>query len=313
MIKTHPSRTRLIYLLISMLLLWACVLLLPQLGIFLDGLRLIRTANPYLVLLAILSLFITYIFASLALDCIALKPLRFRSTLVVQLASGFASKLVPAGIGGFALNTRYLTKQRHSGVQAGSVMALNGLLGLIGHMLILAAGFTFASNSTRLGFTPDLPAAIWWFMVALVALAVVFVIGSQRIKMRILLTVKEMSRSARHMARRPMALAAGFGGALGVTGFFTLSLYLCARSLGLELHLLEVMLVYTACAVGTALVPTPGGVGGAEAALSAALIALSTDVPLAVSVAVLYRVVVYWLPILPGAVFFQLALRRNII
>ena len=55
--------------------------------------------------------------------------------------------------------------------------------------------------------------------------------------------------------------------------------------------------VYFAGAIIGSAVPTPGGLGGIEAALSAGLIAVGVDSGTAVSSVLLYRIVTYWLPI----------------
>ncbi|NBO46520.1 MAG: hypothetical protein EBU85_05860, partial [Actinobacteria bacterium] len=60
-------------------------------------------------------------------------------------------------------------------------------------------------------------------------------------------------------------------------------------------------------------VPTPGGVGGVEAIMSAALAAAGLDVSTALSATLLFRLVTFWLPVIPGwAAFRYLTNRRYI-
>ena len=54
-----------------------------------------------------------------------------------------------------------------------------------------------------------------------------------------------------------------------------------------------------ACVVATA-TPTPGGVGGYEAAAIAGLTGIGISSAAAVSAVVISRLATYWLPVLPG-------------
>jgi uncharacterized protein (TIRG00374 family) len=58
-----------------------------------------------------------------------------------------------------------------------------------------------------------------------------------------------------------------------------------------------VAVVYFAGAIVGSAVPTPGGLGGVEAALSAGLVVLGLNPGIAVSSVLLFRLCTYWLPI----------------
>ena len=60
------------------------------------------------------------------------------------------------------------------------------------------------------------------------------------------------------------------------------------------LSAIALVLPLAACA------PTPGGLGAVEAALAAGLTAGGLDAGLAVSAVLLYRLVTFWLPTIPG-------------
>ncbi|MFZ1854238.1 MAG: lysylphosphatidylglycerol synthase domain-containing protein, partial [Candidatus Nanopelagicales bacterium] len=51
--------------------------------------------------------------------------------------------------------------------------------------------------------------------------------------------------------------------------------------------------------------PTPGGLGAVEAALTAALAAAGVEAAVAVSAVLLFRIFTFWLPTLPGWLFFN--------
>jgi len=64
--------------------------------------------------------------------------------------------------------------------------------------------------------------------------------------------------------------------------------------------------------VGSA-VPTPGGVGGLEAALTAALLGAGVAGATAAAIVVLFRLATYWLPTVPGWLFLQHSQRSGIV
>ena len=75
----------------------------------------------------------------------------------------------------------------------------------------------------------------------------------------------------------------------------------------------EVGAVYLGASMIAAAAPTPGGLGALEAALVAGFTGVGLDPGIAVAAVLCYRLVTYWLPILPGWISFHLLERRNLI
>lgn len=72
------------------------------------------------------------------------------------------------------------------------------------------------------------------------------------------------------------------------------------RAFGGEVSFAALAVVYvTGNTVGTA-VPTPGGLGAVEAALTAGLGAAGLGAGIAVPAVLLFRLLTFWLPIIPG-------------
>lgn len=309
MIFRHLKRA---YLILSLLLIAALLVLVPQADSLGKSFEAIKSADLDLIAFALLLVFATYLAAAFTLISVALKPLAFKRTLIVQLASGFATKLVPAGIGGIALNMRYLLKHQHTGLQAGSVMALNSLLGFAGHVSIIILSLILSSHTLS---------EIWvalpeWVGNALLALLFVFsLIFIAWVKAR-LVVIKLLFNTLnvlRTYFLKPAKLLYGFLGASAVTLLFASCLFLCALSLGIYLSPLEVLWTLTIGLFGASITPTPGGIGGAEAALTGGLMATGLSFDEALPVALTYRLISYWLPILPGFLFFRLSLKRKFI
>jgi uncharacterized protein (TIRG00374 family) len=77
-------------------------------------------------------------------------------------------------------------------------------------------------------------------------------------------------------------------------------MYMCVRALGGTVPVASVAVVYlTGSALGS-IVPTPGGLGAVEAALSAGLRATGLAGAVAVSSVLLFRLLTFWLPVPAG-------------
>ncbi|HEY0397017.1 MAG TPA: flippase-like domain-containing protein, partial [Acidimicrobiia bacterium] len=112
------------------------------------------------------------------------------------------------------------------------------------------------------------------------------------------------------VVRRPAAAAALFGGSAGVTLCYALALAGCTRAFGLALGLPAVIAIFLGgSAVGSVSV-TPGGLGVLEGALAAGLTAAGAASGPAIAAVLTYRLITYWLPVIPGFAAYRV-LRRS--
>jgi uncharacterized protein (TIRG00374 family) len=87
-----------------------------------------------------------------------------------------------------------------------------------------------------------------------------------------------------------------FGGNVLSELTYALALGATCLAFGVHLNLAELVFVNTAAAVLSSLIPVPGGIGAAEASLSAGLIAVSVDESTAFAIAITQRLCTYYLP-----------------
>jgi undecaprenyl-diphosphatase len=101
--------------------------------------------------------------------------------------------------------------------------------------------------------------------------------------------------------------------AMLLTAAYTLLLYVCVRSVGVRLGLLKTFIVFSLGMLTSTVTPTPGGLVGAEAGLYAGFVAYDVGAVSAGAAVLLFRLVSYWLPLLPGAFALLLAKRRKLL
>jgi glycosyltransferase 2 family protein len=100
-----------------------------------------------------------------------------------------------------------------------------------------------------------------------------------------------------------------FGGNALSEVTYSISLGATCLAYGVHLNLAELVFVNTAASVLSSLIPVPGGIGAAEASLSAGLIAVGVDESTAFAIALTQRLCTFYLPPIWG--FFSLRWLSN--
>jgi undecaprenyl-diphosphatase len=223
--------------------------------------------------------------------------------LAAQLASSFAGRLVPAGIGGMALNVRYLQRSGLDLATATSSIGLSYAAGTAVHVVLLLGFAVAAGRSLTASVGPvGSPAVLWGALGLLgVSLAAVAVPAVRRqLAARLAPPLRRSAHGVAAALHSPGGLALLFGGSAATTLGYLGCLYASTRALGGDVGLATVGVVYLAGATVAAAAPTPGGLGAIEAALVAGLVGAGMDHTIAVPAVFLYRLATFWLPVLPG-------------
>lgn len=293
----------------------ALIVLLPKIGSFHSSFEYLRGAQRWLVLLSVVLSASTFVFAALSYRSLSYVRVRYSGLLLIQLANSFVSKLAPAGTGGLALNARFLTKNGHTIAQAASVAVTNNIVGIGAHLSLLFLVFAHDNNSIRvlpLDGLSILPSAMVLTGIGAVILlaAAYFSKGLQKKALRFMQQLREQLSAHK---QRPKNIIVSYISLVCLTLLFVGTLYACSYSLGVIISPLQALAVLTVGVAVGAATPTPGGIGGAEAGLVAGLAAFGIEASAAISVTLLYRLVTYWLPIVPGFIAFQYAVNKELV
>ncbi len=255
---------------------------------------------------------LTYVGAALELTGFVLERLDPVRTFLAQLAGSFVTLVTPAAVGGVALSIRYLRKAQVSPADAGSSVGVSQVIAFSLHLILLVSFAALTRTAQKNSLRPP-----GWVWIALAALAVVVVIvaaipaGLRLLRSRLAPALSQVIPRLLDIAQRPVKLAEGIGGALLLTAGYILCLDASIRAVGGSVALASVAVVYlTGSAIGSA-VPTPGGVGAVEAALSAGLTAAGMLGAKAVSAVLLFRLATFWLPVPIGWVAMNYLQRKN--
>jgi uncharacterized membrane protein YbhN (UPF0104 family) len=306
--SSHPSRS---YLLLAGFLVLGLYVLVPQIGDFKSSWHLLSHPLASWTLLAIGLTSLTYLTAAATYCMLAFRPLRFVQVALVQLAAMFVNRLLPGGIGALGANYAYLRRSGHSATQAGSVVAINNLLGVLGHSLVLLISLLIFSGHTTIIPAQSHYVSVWakfviGAFVLLVAVALVFV------RQRFISKINDILEQLLDYRHQPWRLPTALLSSVLLTFSNVLCLLCCALALGVHLPFIIILLIFSfGISAGTAS-PTPGGLGGFEAGLAAGFIAYHVASPAALAIALLYRLVSYWLPMLAGGPVFVVCQRKGL-
>jgi glycosyltransferase 2 family protein len=254
----------------------------------------------------------TYAAAALSLSGFVAERLDFVRTLLVQLAGSFVTLVTPAAVGGAALNVRYLQRRKIPAAVAVASVGVSQVVAFVLHILLLVVFAAIAGTGTT---SPIRPPTWAYFVVAgLVVLAgVVLAVpaGRRLVRARLSPTFGQVLPQLLDVAQRPRKLAEGIGGALLLSLAYILCLSSCVAAFGRSVPFAKIGFVYLTGAALGSIIPTPGGLGAVEAALTAGLTAAGVPGAVAVSAVLLFRLLTFWLPVPAGYVALNFLERRQ--
>ncbi len=158
-------------------------------------------------------------------------------------------------------------------------------------------------------------------VLGIIALIVTFIVPSLRRRVlgfipRIRTAAADQRRKAGDallVLRHPRKIGTMLLGNLGAQVLQAVILGVCLAAFGQSAQLSQLILINTAVSLFGGLMPVPGNIGVAEAAYTAGLQAIGIPAPIAVSAAITFRLVTFYLPPLWGSVAMRWLRRHQFI
>jgi uncharacterized membrane protein YbhN (UPF0104 family) len=263
---------------------------------------------------AVVSMAASFVGATWALLGFVPERLPFWRTFCAQVSLGFVRLVAPATVGTAAINIRLLTKAGVAGPLATASVAANqvGNVAVSIPLIVVLGLATGSSVAASLEPSPTMLAVIG----AIVLLAGLLLLVAP-IRARALAVWKDFARRGLprllDVLANPRKLAEALGGIVLQATALVFCFYACLQAMGANVNVAALAVVQlVGNTVGTA-VPTPGGLGAVEAALTAGVTAIGVSTGVAVSSVLLFRLVSFWLPILPGWIMWTQMQKRNLL
>ncbi|MGH9032822.1 MAG: lysylphosphatidylglycerol synthase transmembrane domain-containing protein, partial [Acidimicrobiia bacterium] len=266
------------------------------------------------VAVAVVSMTLSFVGATWALLGFVPERVPFWRTFCAQVSLGFVRLIAPATVGNAAINIRLLTRAGVAGPLAAASVAANQVGNVaISIPLIIVLGIATGSSAAA-GLDPS-PTTLAIIGGVILLAALLLLIPPIRSRARALW----QEFAGRGLPRlldvlgNPRKLAEAAGGILLQAASLVFCFYASLQALGADVNVAALAVVQlVGNTVGTA-VPTPGGLGAVEAALTAGLTAIGVGTGVAVSAVLLFRIVSFWLPIVPGWILWTQMQKRGLL
>jgi uncharacterized membrane protein YbhN (UPF0104 family) len=128
------------------------------------------------------------------------------------------------------------------------------------------------------------------------ALSVVAVLAVPRLHAKVVPAMRSALSGVWNVARDRRKRIELFGGNVASELLYAVALGATCLAYDVDLNLAQLVFVNTSASVLSSVIPVPGGIGAAEAALSAGLIAMGVDESTAFAVALTQRLCTFYLP-----------------
>jgi glycosyltransferase 2 family protein len=224
-------------------------------------------------------------------------PLALLPCVVLQSAIKFINLTVPSSAGRIGMNLRFMQRMgvpRAQAVAAGAVDDLSETIVQLGLFLLVLPFVSVNVDTSQFHFSPD-RRLLEALALALVVSAVV-VLAVPKVRARVVPEIRSGLSGLWSVARVRQKRLELFGGNIASELTYALALGATCLAYGVHLNIAQLVFANTAASVLSSLIPVPGGIGAAEASLSAALIAMGVDKPTAFAIALTQRLCTFYLP-----------------
>lgn len=266
------------------------------------------------LIIAVALMFGSFIGAAFALLGFVPEKVPFWRTVGAQVSLGFLRLIAPSTVGNVAINIRLLTKAGVAAPLAAASVAANQVGNVAITFPVIGVLGVLSGSSAAAGIDPSVNTLIIVIGVLLAA-ALLALIPPIRARLRALWSEFAQRGLPRllDVLSNPRKLAVAVGGILMQSACLILCFYTCLKAVGDSANIAALAVVQlVGNTLGTA-VPTPGGLGAVEAALTAGLTTIGVGATSAVTAVLLFRIVSFWLPILPGWVLWTQMQKRDLL
>jgi len=275
-----------------------------------------RADLVYVIPILILA-FSTYLTGAMSLQGASPIDLGFGRTTAVMFGQSFLNRFTPANAGGMAMRVRYLQLEGLDSASAATTIGLTSAASGVAQGLMIVVFLVWGGASDRLSDF-SMPAIGPIVIVILAVGGVVWLIlastwGRQKVRPLLAQATGSARETLSTVASDPGKMAQLLGGAtLGKVANIA-AFWLAAVAFDVDISFPKAGALYIiATTIGSA-VPTPGGVGGVDAALTAALLGYGVPNADAAAIVLLFRLLTFWLPTLPGYISLRYCQRRGFV
>lgn len=244
--------------------------------------------------------------------------LSFFRTTAVMFGQSYLNRFTPANAGGMAMRVRYLQLEGLDGAVSATTIGLTSAASGLAQGLMIVLFLLWGGASDRFNDfeSPDIGGIVVAILVIGLIIAIFLLTipwGRNVVRPWLNQVVTKIWATLVELAKNPKKMSQLFGGAILGKIANVAAFWLSALAFGVDISFPKAGALYMiASTIGSA-VPTPGGVGGVEAALTAALLSYGVDNAAAAGIVLLFRILTFWVPTVPGYGFLRYTQAKGIV
>jgi uncharacterized membrane protein YbhN (UPF0104 family) len=284
--------------------------LLPQLGSFQNTFTILRHASWFWIIVGLIASCLSFFAGAVTQFAAGNSYGRLSDIALLQFAGSFINHFLPFSVGGVDITARYYQKHGLRQTQAITVSTIPIIFGIITTVGIVA----IVSPITLVHVTGKIHPSHFnvWLVVSAIAIVVAGGIAIYKYRQRAKKLLKEAATSLRGIQDIRQLLLLIFG-SIALTSMSSLSLYASILAVHASVTIVGVFVVYVTSSLVSDIAPTPGGIGATEAVLVLGLVAARITLPQAAAATLTFRLLTFWLPIIPGALALRYLKQQKIL
>ena len=261
---------------------------------FSDIVTTVKSANPWWMLASAVLACLIWVGSAVPLVALSPEKLSLRETLIAQVAASIITIVAPAGVGPAALNLRYLRKRRVPTAMAVTTVTLMQISQALITIILLLIVMVIAGSSLSV----SVPYGTILGVVAVVMVAVGVIVAVPKVRRwiwsKIQPTWQQVYPRLLWIIGQPRRLAAVLGGNLLMNIGYVGSFWTALLAMGGSLNFSTVSITYLTANAAGSFIPSPGGIGTVETALTSGLTVAGISSSVAIATALLYRLVTFY-------------------
>jgi uncharacterized membrane protein YbhN (UPF0104 family) len=246
-----------------------------------------------------------------ALGAIA-QPLPLGPAIVLQYSQKFTNLAVPSTVGCAAISARFFNKQGvllATAVSAGLLVSFGGFLV---QMFLVIAALLITNTSVHVSDTGGGGVGLIVLLAIIgIGIVVTVLVFARKLRQRVLKPLRAAWTDVKTVLSSPRKFFSIIGGNMASQLAYAIVLGFSLHAYGASLPLPDLVLVNTGTTFITGIVPVPGGMGVAEASLTAGLTAFGIPPETAAAAALTHRLVTFYIPPLWGWFAFRWLTRHD--
>ena len=258
---------------------------------FNDLVSTVKSANPWWMAASAVLACLIWVGSTVPLMALSPEKLRFGDTLIAQVAASIITVVAPAGVGPAALNLRYLRKRRVPTAAAVTTVTLMQISQALITIILLLLVMVSAGSSLSV----SLP---YGTILAVVMLAVGVIVAVPKVRRwiwaKIEPTWQQVYPRLLWIIGQPRRLTAVVAGNLLMNIGYVGAFWTAMVAMGGSLNFSTVAITYLTANAAGSFIPSPGGIGTVETALTSGLTVAGVSSSVAIATALLYRLVTFY-------------------